>query len=87
MASQAKQRKQQEELNTLITPKMQKEFIEKFDVNSMTESIYKKISESDLHKRNQEVIELTRKNRELQNLISAQDAFGKQESAKNVIAD
>ena len=81
------QRKQQEELNTLITPKMQKEFIEKFDVNSMTESIYKKISESDLHKRNQEVIELTRKNRELQNLISAQDAFGKQESAKNVIAD
>lgn len=81
------QRKQQEELNAIISPEMQKEFIEKFDVNAMTESIYKKISESDLHKRNQEVVELTRKNRELQNLISAQDAFGKQESAKNVLSD
>ena len=81
------QRKQQEELNALISPEMQKEFIEKFDVNAMTESIYNKISESDLHKRNQEVVELTRKNRELQNIITAQDAFGKRESARNVLAD
>ena len=85
------QRKQQEELNALITPEMQKEFIEKFDVNSMTESIYKKISESDLHKRNQEIIELTRENRKLKtNLIDAQNAFAKEQqkdNVKNVLSD
>ena len=85
------QRKQQEELNALITPEMQKEFIEKFDVNAMTETIYKKISESDLHKRNQEVVQLAREKRELENkLIDAQSAFAREqqeETAKNVLAD
>ena len=85
------QRKQQEELNAIVTPEMQKEFIEKFDVNSMTESIYKKIAESDLHKRNQEVVQLTREKRELENkLIDAQSAFAREqqkETAKNVLAD
>lgn len=85
------QRKQQEELNAIITPDMQKEFIEKFDVNSMTEAIYKKIAESDLHKRNQEVVQLAREKRELENkLIDAQSAFAREqqkETAKNVLAD
>ena len=85
------QRKQQEELNALITPEMQKEFIEKFDVNAMTESIYNKIAESDLHKRNQEVVQLAREKRELENkLIDAQSAFAREqqeETAKNVLAD
>ena len=85
------QRKQQEELNALITPEMQKEFFEKFDVNAMTESIYKKIAESDLHKRNQEVVQLAREKRELENkLIDAQSAFAREqqkETAKNVLAD
>ena len=85
------QRKQQEELNAIITPEMQKEFFEKFDVNAMTETIYKKISESDLHKRNQEVVQLAREKRELENkLIDAQSAFAREqqkETAKNVLAD
>ena len=85
------QRKQQEELNAIVTPEMQKEFFEKFDVNAMTESIYKKISESDLHKRNQEVVQLAREKRELENkLIDAQSAFAREqqkETAKNVLAD
>ena len=85
------QRKQQEELNAIVTPEMQKEFFEKFDVNAMTETIYKKISESDLHKRNQEVVQLTREKRELENkLIDAQSAFAREqqkETAKNVLAD
>ena len=85
------QRKQQEELNAIITPEMQKEFFEKFDVNAMTETIYKKISESDLHKRNQEVVRLAREKRELENkLIDAQSAFAREqqeETAKNVLAD
>ena len=85
------QRKQQEELNAIVTPEMQKEFFEKFDVNAMTETIYKKISESDLHKRNQEVVQLAREKRELENkLIDAQSAFAREqqkETAKNVPAD
>ena len=85
------QRKQQEELNAIVTPEMQKEFFEKFDVNAMTETIYKKISESDLHKRNQEVVRLAREKRELENkLIDAQSAFAREqqeETAKNVLAD
>ena len=85
------QRKQQEELNAIVTPEMQKEFIEKFDVNAMTEAIYKKIAESDLHKRNQEVVQLAREKRELENkLIDAQSAFAREqqeETAKNVLAD
>lgn len=85
------QRKQQEELNKVVTPEMQKEFFEKFDVNAMTETIYKKISESDLHKRNQEVVQLAREKRELENkLIDAQSAFAREqqkETAKNVLAD
>ena len=85
------QRKQQEELNAIITPEMQKEFFEKFDVNAMTETIYKKIAESDLHKRNQEVVQLAREKRELENkLIDAQSAFAREqqkETAKNVLAD
>ena len=85
------QRKQQEELNAIVTPEMQKEFLEKFDVNAMTETIYKKISESDLHKRNQEVVQLAREKRELENkLIDAQSAFAREqqeETAKNVLAD
>ena len=85
------QRKQQEELNAIVTPEMQKEFFEKFDVNAMTETIYKKISESDLHKRNQEVVQLAREKRELENkLIDAQSAFAREqqkETAKNALAD
>lgn len=85
------QRKQQEELNAIVTPEMQKNFIEKFDINSMTEAIYNKISESDLHKRNQEVVKLNREKRELENkLIDAQNAFAREqqkESVKNVLAD
>ena len=85
------QRKQQEELNKVVTPEMQKEFFEKFDVNAMTETIYKKIAESDLHKRNQEVVQLAREKRELENkLIDAQSAFAREqqkETAKNVLAD
>lgn len=85
------QRKQQEELNAIVTPEMQKEFIEKFDVNSMTEAIYNKISESDLHKKNQEIVELSREIREKENLIDLQQKkFAKEqqkENVKNVLSD
>lgn len=63
------QREQQEKLNAVITPEMQKDFIEKFNVETMTEAIYKQISESDLHKKNREIVEANRKIREQDNKI------------------
>ena len=85
------QRKQQEELNALITPEMQKEFIENFNANDIVKAVYSQISEGDLHKKNQEIVELSRQNREKDNkIIELQTAFAKEqqkESVKNVLAD
>lgn len=85
------QRKQQEELNKLIPIEKQKEFFENFNIEDITKSVYEQIAESDLHKRNQEVIELTRQNREKDNkIIELQTAFAKEqqkENVKNVLAD
>ncbi len=60
---------EQRELNSLITPEMQKEFAETFNVDSLMDAMIKKYGESDLHKRNQEVIEANKKIRELDNKI------------------
>lgn len=85
------QRKYQEELNTLVPLEKQKEFFEKFDVDDLTQSIYQQISEGDLHKRNKEVVELTRKNREQENKIVEMEKIVKQneqkEFVKNVLPD
>ena len=85
------QRKYQEELNTLVPLEKQKEFFEKFDVDDLTQSIYQQISEDDLHKRNKEVVELTRKNREQENKIVEMEKIVKQneqkEFVKNVLSD
>lgn len=82
---------EQRELNSLITPEMQRDFAQNFDLNTLTEAIYNKISESDLHKRNQEVIHLSLENREKDNkIIELQNAFAREkqkENVKNVLAD
>lgn len=66
-------RSYQENLNAVIPIEKQKEFFEKFDINDLTNSIYQQIAESDLHKRNQEVVELARDNREKDNEIAEKD--------------
>lgn len=85
------QRKQQEELNKLIPVEKQKEFFENFNAEDIVKTVYEQISESDLHKRNQEVVELIRQNREKDNkIIELQTAFAKEqqkENVKNVLAD
>lgn len=85
------QRKYQEELNAIVPIEKQKEFFEKFDINELTQSIYQQISEGDLHKRNKEVVELTRDNREKDNKIIELEKKIKQndqkESVKNVLSD
>lgn len=85
------QRKYQEELNKVIPIEKQKEFIEKFNVDDLTQSIYSQIADSDLHKRNKEVVELTRENREKENKIIELENKLKQseqkENVKNVLAD
>ena len=66
-------RNYQENLNAVIPIEKHKEFFEKFDINDLTNSIYQQIAESDLHKRNQEVVELARDNREKDNKIAEKD--------------
>lgn len=85
------QRKYQEELNTLVPLEKQKEFFEKFDIDDLTQSIYQQISDGDLHKRNKEVVELTRENREKDNKIIELEKIIKQneqkDNVKNVLSD
>lgn len=60
---------EQRELNSLITPEMQKEFAETFNIESLMDTMIKKYGESDLHKRNQEVVKANKKICELNNKI------------------
>lgn len=60
---------EQRELNSLITPEMQKEFAETFNADSLMDAMIKKYGESDLYKRNQEIIEANKKIHELNNKI------------------
>lgn len=87
----AEQREQQEKLNAIVTPEMQKNFIENFNMDDMTKSIYKMVSEGDLHKKNQELIVANRKIREQDDkIIEMQNAFAREqqkENVKNVVAD
>lgn len=86
-----KQHEHEEKINELVTPEMQKNFIENFDINEMIETIYKKISEGDLHKKNLEVRDANRTIREQENkIIDLQNEFAKKQqenSVKNVLAD
>jgi len=68
--------REQKELNSLITPEMQKKFAETLDVNSIMDTMIKKYGESELYKKNVEVIEASQKIRkqdqkivELQNIL------------------
>lgn len=82
---------EQRELNSLITPEMQRKFAENFDPSALTDSIIKKYTESDLHKRNKEVIESSRQLREKDNkIIELKNELARKEqkeNVKNVIAD
>lgn len=85
------QRKYQEELNAVIPIEKQKEFFENFDMDAMSQSIYKQISEGNLHKLNEENVKLTREIREKDRIIDFQQKeFAKEvqkNSVKNVLAD
>ena len=85
------QRKYQEELNAVIPIEKQKEFFENFDMDAMSQSIYKQISEGDLHKLNEENVKLAREIHEKDKIIDFQQKeFAKEvqkDSVKNVLAD
>ena len=59
--------------------------------HAFVKAVYSQISEGDLHKKNQEIVELSRQNREKDNkIIELQTAFAKEQqkkSVKNVLAD
>lgn len=79
------QRKYQEELNAVIPIEKQKEFFENFDMDAMSQSIYKQISEGNLHKLNEENVKLIREIREKDRIIGEKDKiidFQQKEFAK-----
>lgn len=78
---------EQRELNSLITPEMQKEFAETFNIDSLMDTMIKKYGESDLHKRNQEVIEANKKIRELDNKIVEMKKSSAKEKKKEKARD
>lgn len=61
--------KEQRELNTLITPEMQRNFAENFNPDSLADSIIKKYSESDIYKKNKELLDANHQLKEKDNKI------------------
>lgn len=61
--------KEQRELNTLITPEMQRNFAENFNPDSLADSVIKKYSESDIYKKNKELLDANHQLKEKDNKI------------------
>lgn len=82
---------EQRELNSLITPEMQRDFAESFDPEALTRSIIEKYTESDLYEKNKEVVKYSRQLREKDNkIINLQNELERnkqKDNVKNVIAD
>lgn len=74
----------QKELNSVITPEMQQRFMENFDVNDIMDSVINKYGESEIQKKNEELIEANRKIREQDNkIIELQTAFAQKEQKED----
>ncbi|PWJ51110.1 hypothetical protein [Faecalicatena contorta] len=74
----------QKELNSVITPEMQQCFMENFDVNDIMDTVINKYGESEIQKKNEELIEANRKIREQDNkIIELQTAFARKEQKED----
>lgn len=82
---------EQRELNSLITPEMQRNFAESFDPEALTDAIIKKYAESDVHVKNKEIVNANKKLREKDNKIVKLEKELKnrdqKNNVKNVISD
>lgn len=76
---------EQRELNSLITPEMQRNFAENFNPESLTDAIIKKYSESDIHKKNEEIVKANKQLHEKDNkIVDLENKLKKKEHQKNV---
>lgn len=82
---------EQRAMSSMISQEDYENFIKNFDANAIINSAISKYGESDLHKKNRELIETSRKLRKSENkIIEMQATIAKEqqkESAKNVVAD
>ncbi|MBC5746146.1 hypothetical protein FMM74_022040 [Lachnospiraceae bacterium MD308] len=82
---------EQRELNSLITPEMQRSFAESFDPEALTDAIIKKYAESDVHVKNKEIVNANKKLREKDNkIVKLEKELKKRDqknNVKNVISD
>lgn len=81
----------QKEINEIITPDMQKRFVENFDVNEIMDAMVDKFGESELHQKNKELVSANRQIREKDNkIIELQNDYARaeqKENVKNVLGD
>lgn len=75
---------EQRELNSLITPEMQRDFAKNFNPDSLTDAIIKKYSESDIFKKNKEIVEASHQLREKDNqIINLENELKKKDLMEN----
>lgn len=81
----------QNEVNKIVSPEMQKKFVENFDMNDIMDAMVDRFSENELHKKNSELVTANRKIREQDNkIIDLQTAYAQEvqkDNMKNVLAD
>lgn len=81
----------QNEVNAMIPPEMQKRFVESFDVNEVIDTMIRKYESSDMNKKNQELLEASKKIREQDNkIIELQTSYARdmqKDSVKNVLSE
>lgn len=81
----------QTEINNMIPEDKREEFYKDFDINSLMDMAVNKMSESELHRKNKEIVELSRENKAKENkIIELQNEYARQcqkENVKNVISD
>ena len=82
---------EQRELNSLITPEMQKNFAETLNADSLINAVIDKYSESEIYNKNRKAVEASKTIREQNNkIIELKDELSKKnqkDNVKNVLAD
>lgn len=80
---------EQQRLNSLITPEMQRDFAQNFDAGALVDAVVKKYGESDLAAKNREIADANLTIRDQQNkIIELQNEFAKEkqkELAKGIL--
>lgn len=75
----------QNEVNAMISPEMQKRFVESFDVNEIMDTMIHKYESSEMSQKNKELVDANKKIREQDNkIVELQSAYARDMQTDNV---